>query len=83
MYGTILYIGRCLGPRDQVFNNGTESPPAERVGSRRPLEGAGISNIEYRLHECRSGHPLIEKEERSDSSLRYSIFLVRHSTFAL
>jgi hypothetical protein len=37
------------------------------VGSRSPLEGAGISNIEYRLHEFRSdGSPLLEHNERKD-----------------
>ena len=44
-----------------------------------PLKGAGISNIEYRLHEFRRGHPLIEKE----GAQRFitSIFNIPCSTF--
>ena len=38
----------------------SESPPVKRVGSRHPLQGGW--NIQYRLHEFRSDHPLIEKE---------------------
>jgi len=43
------------------------------------LKGAGISNIEYRLHEYRSGHPLIEKE-RAQRFIT-SIFNIPCSTF--
>jgi len=44
-----------------------------------PLKGAGISNIEYRLHVFRSGHLLIEKE----GAQRFitSIFNIPCSTF--
>jgi hypothetical protein len=48
-------------------------------------KGAGISNIEYRLHEFRSDGSLFlkqKKKERSDTTLQYSTFLVRHSLFS-
>jgi len=48
-------------------------------------KGAGISNIEYRLHEFRSdGSQLGEQKkiEHSDTALQYSTFLVRYSLFS-
>jgi len=45
-----------------------------------PLKGAEISNIEYRLHEFRSGYPLIEKE--GVQRFITSIFNIPCSTFS-
>jgi len=49
-----------------------------------PVKGAGISNIDYRLNEFRSDgcYRVTRTKERSDSTLHYSIFLVRYWAFA-
>jgi hypothetical protein len=59
--------------------------PRSGWAQEAPLKEVGISNIEYRLHEFRSdGSQLIKqrKIERSDTTLQYSTFLVRHSIFS-
>jgi hypothetical protein len=58
--------------RNVILTNALILHPQSEWAQEAPSKGAGISNIEYRLHEFRSdGSHILEqkKKERSDTTL--------------